>query len=110
MNRGWRPTHAQVRALGLSAVLLVVAVLFRRPDAAVLGLPLAILALWGTVTRPAGEPVAKASLDASTLFEGQVTTYWITVSGVDPRADLLVAAMPRGTGSPTTPSVPPARS
>jgi len=96
VKRAWRPTHTQVRALGLSAALLAVAVLFRRPDAAVIGLPLAILALWGAVARPSGAPSATASLDASTLFEGQATTYRVAVSGLDPRADLVVAAMPRG--------------
>lgn len=96
MKKRWRPTHAQIRVVGMSAVLVLAAVVLRRPDAAVLGLPLALLAFWGAFARPAGTPEAEASLDATTLFEGQATGYRVRVTGLDDRADLLVAALPRG--------------
>ncbi|MFD3400784.1 DUF58 domain-containing protein [Kribbella sp. NPDC058693] len=92
----WRPTHAQIRAICVAAVLLAVAVLFRRPDAAVFGLPLAFLAGWGRFFRPREQPEVHTELDADVLFEGQATTYRLRVpDGVDPDIDLIVAALPR---------------
>ncbi|MFC6160552.1 DUF58 domain-containing protein [Kribbella jiaozuonensis] len=92
----WRPTHAQIRAICVAAVLLAVAVLFRRPDAAVFGLPLAFLAGWGRFFRPSEQPEVHTELDADVLFEGQATTYRLRVpEGVDPDIDLIVAALPR---------------
>ncbi|MFC0627402.1 DUF58 domain-containing protein [Kribbella deserti] len=96
MSKTWRPTHAHVRAVGMSAALVLIAVVLRRPDAAVLGLPLAVLAFWGAFARPAGSPAAAAELDATTLFEGQATGYRVQVNGLDDRADLMVVAVPRG--------------
>ncbi|TWD82051.1 uncharacterized protein (DUF58 family) [Kribbella amoyensis] len=92
----WRPTHAQLRAVVVAAGLLVIAVLARRPDAAVLGLPLALLAGWGRFFRPREQPEVRTELDADVLFEGQATTYRVKVTGTpDPDIDLVVAALPR---------------
>ncbi|MGW7683438.1 DUF58 domain-containing protein [Kribbella sp. NPDC054772] len=92
----WRPTHAQIRVVCVAAVLLGIAVLFRRPDAAVFGLPLAFLAAWGRFFRPSGRPEVHTELDADVLFEGQGTTYRLRVpEAVDPDIDLVVAALPR---------------
>ncbi|MDX2968851.1 DUF58 domain-containing protein [Kribbella solani] len=92
----WRPTHAQIRAICAAAVLLGAAVLLRRPDAAVFGLPLAFLAAWGRFFRPREQPEVRTELDADVLFEGQATTYRLRVpSGADPDIDLIVAALPR---------------
>ncbi|WP_405056035.1 DUF58 domain-containing protein [Kribbella sp. NBC_01505] len=92
----WQPTHAHIRVVVVAAVLLVVAVLARRPDAAVLGLPLAFVAVWGRFFRPRAEPEVHTELDADVLFEGQATTYRLRVPGtVDPDIDLIVAALPR---------------
>jgi uncharacterized protein (DUF58 family) len=92
----WRPTHAQVRVVCVAAALLVVAVLARRPDAAVLGLPLAFVAVWGRYFRPREAPEVTSELDSDVLFEGQATTYRLVVSGtLDPDIDLVVAALPR---------------
>ena len=92
----WRPTHAQFRAVVVAALLLGVAVLLRRPDAAVFGLPFAFLAVWGRYFRPREAPQMETELDADVLFEGQATTYRLRVSeSVDPDIDLIVAALPR---------------
>jgi len=92
----WRPTHAQVRAVGVAAALLVIAVLARRPDAAVIGLPLAFVAVWGRYFRPTEQPDVHTEVDADVLFEGQATTYRLRVdSPLDPDIDLIVAALPR---------------
>lgn len=95
MKEGWRPTHAQIRALALAGLLTVVAVLFRRPEAAVFGLPFAVLAVWGVLTRPSGTPQARATADSPTLFEGQATTVRVALD--DPgRADLVTVVLPPG--------------
>ncbi|WP_432946434.1 DUF58 domain-containing protein [Kribbella sp. CA-253562] len=92
----WRPTHAQVRVVCVAAGLLVVAVVARRPDLAVLGVPLAFVAVWGRFFRPRTVPEVRTELDADVLFEGQATTYRVLVPGtVDPDIDLVVAALPR---------------
>ncbi len=92
----WQPTHAHARVIVVAAVLLVIAVLARRPDAAVFGLPLAFVAVWGRFFRPRAKPEVHTELDADVLFEGQATTYRLRVQGtVDPDIDLIVAALPR---------------
>ncbi|MEV8373666.1 DUF58 domain-containing protein [Kribbella sp. NPDC056861] len=85
-----------MRAVAVAAVLLLVAVLGRRPDMAVLGLPLAFVAAWGRFFRPTEEPVLKTELDADVLFEGQATTYRLLVEqGLDPDVDLVVMSLVR---------------
>lgn len=92
----WRPTHAQIRAVSVAAALLLIAVLGRRPDMAVLGLPLAFVAAWGRYLRPREEPVLETELDADVLFEGQATTYRLKVSeALDPDIDLVVMSLVR---------------
>lgn len=96
MSSSWQPTHAQVRAVAVAGVLLLVAVLGRRPDMAVLGLPLAFVAAWGRYFRPHEEPVLETELDTDVLFEGQATTYRLKVAeGLDPDVDLVVLALVR---------------
>lgn len=95
MNK-WQPTHAQIRAVCVAAGLLVIAVLARRPDLAVFGLPLALVAVWGRYFRPREQPEVHTELDADVLFEGQATTYRLRVTGaLDPYIDLIVVALPR---------------
>ena len=95
MRQGWRPTHAQIRALTLAGLFTLGAVLFRRPEAAVLGLPFAVLAVWGVLTRPTGTPQARVTADSTTLFEGQATTVRVAVD--DPgRTDLVTVVLPPG--------------
>jgi uncharacterized protein (DUF58 family) len=92
----WRPTHAQARAVCIAAGLLMIAALARRPDAAVFGVPLAFVAVWGRLFRPQGRPVVRQRLDRDVLFEGQATTYRLTVAEpLDPHIDMLVMALPR---------------
>ncbi|WP_328334613.1 DUF58 domain-containing protein [Kribbella sp. NBC_00382] len=82
--------------VSIAAVLLLIAVLARRPDMAVLGLPLAFVAAWGRYFRPREEPVLETELDADVLFEGQATTYRLKVAeGLDPDVDLVVMALVR---------------
>lgn len=91
----WRPTHAQLRAIVLAAVLVLFAVLFRRPEAAVLAAPFGVLAVWAGVRRPAGQPQVSITPGAPSLLEGQATSLRIAVTDLDPRVDLLTAVVPR---------------
>jgi uncharacterized protein (DUF58 family) len=91
----WRPTHAHLRAVALAGGLIILAVLARRPDAVVLAAPFGVLALWSAVRRPSGEPIAEVEMSAPSLLEGQATTVRLTMHGLDPRADQVVAVLPR---------------
>ncbi|WBQ04061.1 DUF58 domain-containing protein [Kribbella sp. CA-293567] len=74
----------------------MIAVLGRRPDLAVLGLPLAFVAAWGRFFRPRAQPVVTTELDADVLFEGQATTYRLKVDEeLDPDVDLVVMSLLR---------------
>ena len=83
----WRPTAAQVRAVGLTAAGAFVAVIGRRPDLLVIVTPLAVAALWGHVARPRVEARAKAALTESTLREGAATALVVTIEPDDPAGD-----------------------
>jgi uncharacterized protein (DUF58 family) len=100
VKQGWRPTQAQLRALVLGGMLTALAVMFRRPDAAVLGLPFAVLAVWGALTRPRGRPQATLSTDSAALLEGQATTVRVALHEQDgtpaERVDLVTVVLPRG--------------
>jgi uncharacterized protein (DUF58 family) len=81
--RPWRPSAAHVRAALPAIVALTVAVLFRVPDLLVLAAPLAIVAAWSTVRRPAAEPALSGRLAPATIREGEATTWTGAVSRVD---------------------------
>ncbi len=79
----------------LAAVLVLVAVLFRRPEAVVLAAPFGVFAVWAAVNRPAGQPQVSITPGAPSLLEGQATSLRIAVTDLDPRVDLLTAVVPR---------------
>jgi uncharacterized protein (DUF58 family) len=91
----WRPTIALVRGAAVTGVLMMIAVLFRRPDALVLAAPFAIVTGWSLVTRPQHAPSVSATLSDSTVREGHSTTWFAHVeqSPHDPAIDVAVAAM-----------------
>jgi uncharacterized protein (DUF58 family) len=93
----WRPTHAQLRAVSVSAVLVVLAVLARRPDLAVLGAPFGVVAVWGALRRPAaraGGPVVRLVEDTPMLLEGQATRVRVRLENAG-RVDQVVVVLPR---------------
>lgn len=61
--------------------LVVVAVLWLRPDLLVLATPFAVVAVWSAVTRPDAPPVFEDGLDNVTIREGDATTWRGTVTG-----------------------------
>lgn len=79
-RRAWTPTPAFVRALTCSALGLVTAVIFREPAAVVLVAPLMIGMVLGLLRRPTGTPRVSLQADASSLLEGQATTFVARVS------------------------------
>jgi hypothetical protein len=79
LSARWRATPAHVRALLVGLVSVGVGVVMRRPDALVLGAPLVVVAIWGTLRRPAESPVVHAGAAHPVLREGQATRWVLTV-------------------------------
>jgi uncharacterized protein (DUF58 family) len=82
----WRPTAALARAVVLGGVLLLLAVLLRRPDLVVLGAPLLLGAGIGLATRPSGKPTLTLAGPVDALLEGGRAAATATVdvpAGVD---------------------------
>lgn len=75
----WRVTPAHLRATLLGFVLLVVGLLLLRPDAVALAAPLLVVAVWGTIRRPARDPVVHGWIRHPVLREGQATAWTTTV-------------------------------
>jgi uncharacterized protein (DUF58 family) len=94
---GWRPTLALTRAVVLGGVLLLLAVLLRRPDLVVLAAPLLIGAGLGLAARPTAGPTLSLAVPADALLEGGRATVAVTVDapgGLDVAAVEL--ALPAG--------------
>lgn len=101
----WRRTHAHLRASIASAVLLGAAVVAGRPDLALLGVPLALVALWAGVRRPGERPHVQADAGPLTVNEDEDVAWQATVSGlaagarvvgVHPGQQFLEVDPPRG--------------
>ena len=90
----WRPTAAHVRCVLLAAVLMVVAVLARRPDLLVIAAPFGVIAAWSTMSRPVRLPVLQRRLGESTVREGEATTWKGSLTDAD-GIDVVVAVMPQ---------------
>jgi uncharacterized protein (DUF58 family) len=79
----WSATAAHLRACVIALLFGVAAVLLGRPDMLVLAAPLAALAVWATVRRPAELPDIGVELAHSTLREGEATRWRATVGHTD---------------------------
>ncbi len=91
----WRPTLAHFRAVFAAIVMVVGAVLWRRPDLLVLAAPFAIVSAWSAVTRPSQPPSFTSHVTDSTVREGEATTWHGTFASAD-AIDSVVAVMPPG--------------
>ncbi len=89
---GWVPTPSLVRAGTIAAVVVAIALLWRRPDLLVLATPFAVVTAWSTLARPTVTPSLNERLGASTLREGEATTWRGTLDG-GPELDLAVAVL-----------------
>lgn len=77
----WRPTMAHLRAALGGLMLMVGAVVFARPDLLVLATPLAAIALWGALARPALDPATGvARLTHDVVREGEATTWSVALT------------------------------
>jgi uncharacterized protein (DUF58 family) len=76
----WRPTHTHLRAVGVAAGTLVLAIVAQRTDLLVLAVPFLGAALWGWLERPRRQPTVDVALEHTTVFEGQWTMAHVTVS------------------------------
>ena len=88
----WQPTPALVRSLSLVVFTLPVALLWRRPDLLVLVAPVAVVLVWGVVTRPRAVPVRRFTLSHAQVREGEQV---LAVADVEPveHADLIAGAV-----------------
>ena len=87
----WRPTAAHLRAAAVAVACLTIAVLARRPDLVVIGLPFALITAWSTWARPATTPTLTDRLGHTTLREGDATTWRADV--IAPGAEHVAAYM-----------------
>lgn len=71
----WTPTAAHFRAVAVATVLVVAALVWRRPDLLVIAAPFAIVTAWSTLTRPSRTPEVTDSIGHPTLREGDATRW-----------------------------------
>lgn len=89
LGDGWRPTHAHVRATIAATALLGLSIATGRPDLAVIGLPLAWVALRAGIQRPQRQPRVIAESGALTVNEGEDFAWRATVSDLEAGARLV---------------------
>jgi uncharacterized protein (DUF58 family) len=82
-NRAWRPTPALARALAVSAVFLLVAVLFRQRGMLVIAAPLIVGTVLGLLRRPHGEPEVRVHAHAGSMLENQAFGAAVVVATTD---------------------------
>ncbi|HET7173305.1 MAG TPA: DUF58 domain-containing protein [Nocardioidaceae bacterium] len=78
----WKPTPAHVRACLLAVGLPLVSLLLHRPDLAVIGTPLLVVALWSALTRPREDPVLSAPRALAPVREGASVRWTARLSPV----------------------------
>ncbi|HVC73771.1 MAG TPA: DUF58 domain-containing protein [Mycobacteriales bacterium] len=86
----WRPTAALARAVVLGGVLLLLAVLLRRPDLVVLAAPLLLGVGIGLAARPTGVPALTLAGPVDALLEGGRAA---AIATIDMPAGVDVAAV-----------------
>lgn len=79
----WAASTSHLRACVVAILLVLAAVLLGRPDALVLGAPLAAVAAWSVVRRPVEPPPITASLAHETLREGEATWWRAQLAATD---------------------------
>jgi uncharacterized protein (DUF58 family) len=89
----WRPTPAHLRAVVGGLLVMLTAVLARRPDLLVLAAPLACAAVWAIMLRPTRVPVIRQWIGQEVLREGEARTWHVDVVDHDGRVDDVGAAL-----------------
>lgn len=88
----WTPTVATARAVVGSLALIMIALIWRRPDLLVIAAPLAVVTAWTVLTRPASTPLVAERLGHPTIREGDATTWNAVVTGGG-ELDMVVACL-----------------
>ncbi|BCJ58530.1 hypothetical protein Jiend_19520 [Micromonospora endophytica] len=83
-GRGWTPTRALGRAVLLTGLLLVTAVLLGRVDLVVLAAPFALGTAYALRRRPTEQPQVLIGAEEGQLVEGGELTGTISVGNLDP--------------------------
>lgn len=89
----WRPTVAHVRATLVGVTSIALAVTAGRPDLLVIGAPFALIAVWGTLTRPSSTPTPFDRIGNTTVREGDATVWRAAVVDLE-GADLVRVDVP----------------
>jgi len=76
----------------VAVVIIMLALVGRRPDLLVVVTPLAVVTVWSLLTRPTSPPTFDEHLEHSTIREGEATTWRGECSGVD-EIDIAVASI-----------------
>lgn len=87
----WRHSRAHGRAAALGVGTLVVGVLVHRPDLALLGVALAVVAVWGALAKPREQPRLAVGVAHDSLREGEATRWQASLQPVHGVAELSVA-------------------
>ncbi|GAA1903848.1 DUF58 domain-containing protein [Lapillicoccus jejuensis] len=90
----WVPTAAQGRAVAVSGLGLLVAVLAHRADVLVLVTPLLLVAAWARLARPSGTPTVVTRLGRRTAPEGTVLRWDAAVELPAHAEDAVVGLAP----------------
>jgi uncharacterized protein (DUF58 family) len=79
----WQPTAALFRTVTVAVALIVVALVWRRPDLLVIATPFAVVTAWTAMTRPTRTPVLDDALGHPTIREGDATRWRGTLTDAD---------------------------
>lgn len=90
----WQPTTALFRSAVAAIGLVVVAVVWRRPDVLVLATPFGVVTIWSLAMRPTRMPTFTQRWANPIVREGDATRWTGTVDDID-GAEIVVATVDR---------------
>jgi uncharacterized protein (DUF58 family) len=88
----WHPAPALFRSVATSSILIVAALVWRRPDLLVIATPFAVITAWAMMTRPTRTPVLADAVVHPAIREGDATRWNGTLTDADD-VDHAVAAL-----------------
>lgn len=89
----WSPTHAHLRASAIGGALLVLGLALGRPDAVVLAVPLVVVSVWVTASRPADPLRLDTPVAALSVREGEEFG-WEVLAAAGPGTRQVVLLLP----------------
>ena len=88
----WQPTPALLRTVAVTVVLIVIALIWRRPDLLVIAAPFAVVTAWSSLNSPTRSPTLVDSVEHPTLREGDATIWRGAIDGAT-EVDLALAVV-----------------